>query len=443
VVPVAPETCDREIDGACIGPTSTNLCSGGAPSVPAACGDVIVVDDLADLPDTAANAPAGSCLTLPAGASSASVSLPLGVSLFGCGMAHTTLGPIEIRGGSGAVVHGLRTTGVVIASASDVKLQHIRVQDGEQGITLDAGSSVTIQRSDAVRLSGDGIFAADASRVVVEDSAFDLTDGAGVWVQCGTGCDCAEPTKVVLERVSLASNTGYGAAFIGADAVLRNVVAEDTVVASPTEGGGAIAATGCSRLDADGIAIARMSRFGVLLHGATGVLGGEKGIIVVDGKIGIWLQDTTQAEVRNFEIRGSSGVGLGIGGESRGIIVVDGKIFDTASASVPGYDAGGVAVGSVTVSDGVVWHHGAEATVERLEIGDTSGYPLRIIDPVPAGSLSEITFSGTDAGKTITHQNVVSGEPGPSTDASVPSIETMAEAEPFAQPPTTPAPAGP
>ncbi|HZO12049.1 MAG TPA: hypothetical protein VFB62_02285 [Polyangiaceae bacterium] len=408
---------------ACVGAPGGELCGDDYCTEGANCSEVIEVENDADLQSAAGRAAAGSCIAVAPGDYGA-VSLAGGVSLLGKGADAVRIRQLSYSGGSGSLVRGVEVqNGVTIDGTTGVQLDSIRVVGGSIGVDAKNGASIALAHTTISGTALYGIFA-DGSSVAMSQTIVQDTQGAGVWTQCAGdgGCACTDKPSLEINDSLVRRTKLVGVSVRGTRTSMHHVdIREIRDFNFSTQGGG-FAASQCSELDLTGIHIENTDAFGVLISRSSGKLGGgldEFGIIIVNSRVGCWLDavgaDGLQPlEVNGLDVDSVHGVGLGLGLESKGIIIVNSKIANTKLKTLP--VMGG---GSEDVGDALVWNEGVQADVQGITISSTARHPVLLDGNVGVGSkLTSLTLAGGDESKGILQQRAV--VPG---DAIVPEVD--------------------
>ncbi|HZO11879.1 MAG TPA: right-handed parallel beta-helix repeat-containing protein, partial [Polyangiaceae bacterium] len=385
-----PPSC-TSIDGQCVGLPAEAVCGDDTCAAGVPCQRVLTAGNDAELASTLMQAGAGDCVALAPGAYAGLV-VPGGVSLLGRSAGEVRIGALTLESGSGAWLRGLTVEGGVNAqSATNVRIEAVLITGGVDSLQLDAGASVTVALSQIEKASAHGVHARGAASVTLEHSIVTDAEGPGVWVQCAeASCACAQKPVVALDHVLLSRNSRVSVNLIGAIGTLRHVHILDTQQGAGFAPGGGLAVSGCSDLGYGSLRVEGARSFGVLIDSSSArPLGSgleEKGIIVVDGMPGIWVQSTgtedpqQQVVLDGVDVHDCKGAGLGFDRGAFGIIVVDGKVANTTLVELPvepsqlGYRA--------MVGIGTVWKAASSVEIQKLEISSSAGPGLVIDGPV-------------------------------------------------------------
>lgn len=438
----APAAACTELGGECIGVPAGDVCGQTYCTGDASCSDVTEVSSNDALASAAGSAGAGSCIALAPGNYSG-VSLPGGVSLLGKGAGSVKVGAVVLGDGSGALVRGIELTeGITLNGARDARIEAARIRGASDAVQLQSGASVTVSQCEIATPGLHGIAAYDAASVNVSNTLIDAPTGPGVWVQCTGGCECATKTAVDIDHVLIDGAHHMGIHLAGAVGTMSNVTVQNTEqIRTPVQlaGGGGLAISGCSDIDATGLTVDGAESFGVLVDDSSADLGApgeEQGIIIVDVKVGLWAgnigaSDTTQLlNVTNAEVVGNRAVGLGIGAGAQGIIIVDVRVADTLSEALLVEPASSGQQSEL--GHGIVWKEGATAELTSVTLSNNSMQSLLIDGPVGAGSrLEAVTLEGGDEQKGIIQQSVMADDTSPEIAAGAPDVsrETAAVAD--------------
>jgi len=447
-----PAAC-TEVDGVCVGVPFEPLCGQATCTEGMGCAAVHEVASDAELDAAIASAGSGQCIALAPG-SYHGVAVPAGVSLLGRSAAEVKIGALTLA--DGAQLRGLEAQGgIVIGSATGVAIDAVRVQGGADGLACGPGASLTVTRSEIIASTSRGLVARDAASITVERSIVRGAGSGGLWVQCDAGCDCAAKPDVSLDHVLFENNHYVSVAFRGARARLVHVHVLDT---SRRESdfalGGALSATHCSDLSYAKLYLRGGSAevdpqelgFGALIDGSSAAPVGtgvdEKGIIIINGKPGIWIQATgtplqepTQSVVLDgLDVQGSPTAGIGFDLEAKGIIIINGKVDATRAHNGPTQhslmdgNVETVVIGQASLGIGMVWKAESAASIEGLELSGSATHSVVIDGAVGSGSaLNDVTLSGGDEQKGIMQQFVQGGGAAPVSGANVPALQQFSE----------------
>lgn len=423
-----PPPCTM-FQGECIGVPPTELCDDDHCTDGVPCTEVIALSDGDDLASSAASAAPGSCIALAEG-TYGGATLSGGVSLLGKAASLVTVGPLSIDGGSGAVVRGVRVQGNIMVRDAAARIEAVRIEGASDGITTQGVADLTVIDSEIEGAQRHGIVASDAKSVTVQRTLLRDLGGPGLWVQCGTGCDCPSKPMISVDHVRVERARHVGVSLIGTTSSVHNVAIVDTrQVTQPVQlpGGGAFLAAGCTELDVTQLEIAGAVSFGIMVDGANGNIGNEaesKGIIIVGTKVGMWLSNIDVGlTVAGADITTTQGVGIGIGGNvaSKGIIIVGTKVGKTERATLLVEPA--VNGEKKEVGHGFVWGGGAEVHVNGLTLAGNAIASMVIDGPVGIGStLANVSLIEGDEQKGIVQQNVLDTDPAPATEGTTPPL---------------------
>jgi hypothetical protein len=257
---------------------------------------------------------------------------------------------------------------------------------------------------------------------------------------------------VNLDHVLFEDNRGVSVFLQGAVSTVSHVHILDT---GPGEGGFALgiglAAVHCTDLSYAKLMIRGAPEganpatigAGALVHASSarpvGSGADEKGIIIIDGKRGVWLQaigtppqEPQQTVVLDgLDVQGALTAALGFDLGARGIIIIDGKIGATAAFEGPaqGTDPNGDPFATTAnLGIGLVWKAASSAIVESLEVGGSETHSVIIDGAVGADSaIHALAQSGGDEQMGVVQQNVEAMDAAPQTDASGPMINRTAD----------------
>jgi hypothetical protein len=430
-----PAACPdgNEIAGACAGAPLDAICNEDACSAGVSCSSVVSASDDASLTAAAAGAKEGACITVAPG-TYGDVVLPGGVSLLGRGAASVTVGHVVLgAGGSGAVLRGVTVAGgvEVLGASAEITSSSIKNSAGA-GITVGAGASLTVKSSAITGSATHGVSAFDAASVAIETSIISGSSGPGLWAQCASGCDCAAPSTLSVKKSILRDNKIVGVSVVGVAATLEGVDVRDNSEAPDFKGSGGISASGCSTLSASSVRVLDNSAFGILVDGASAMIGGpnaDQAVEVSRNFMGVWIQNVTEQQPVKLDgvtMLENQAVGLGTTGESRGIICWNSAISGTKLVTIPVLANGSAA--SQEVGDGLVWLGYSQMQLDHLTLSGNARASI-LIDgsTAPGSSLAHITLSGGDEDKGILQQNAKSGvTPTPETSTDSPEVTTSA-----------------
>ena len=429
----APE-CTR-IGDTCVGVPAEPVCAEATCTGGVGCAAVLNAASQAELDAALAQASAGECIAVAPG-KYGPVALPGGVSLLGRSAAEVEVGAITVADGAGAWIRGLTAAGgVLVGSATGMHLEAVKIAGGAEGRRGGPASSLTLVLSEVSGTTshgvvGDGPQALTIERSIVRDSA-----GPGVWVQCADAnlCGCPEKPTASLDRVLLVNNRNVSANFIATRATLRRVEIRDTAVGADFQPGAGLIASGCSELAYAGVTVSASTSVGVLIDASSAGPaqndGQEKGIIVIDGSPGIWVQGTGPLEepgqtvtLEAAEAISCHGSGFGFDLSARGIIVIDGKVSQTVNRTVA-VEQGG----SADVGVGLMWKSGVSATIDGLEVSGSALQAFVIDGAVGAdSSLANVTLTGGDEAKGMIQQQVDTQDLAPTVGANSPALQRNA-----------------
>lgn len=430
----APE-CTTRVGETCVGVPAEPVCAEASCTGGVACGKVLEAGSQAALDGALGQAAAGDCIALGPG-KYAAVALPGGVSLLGRSAAEVEVGPISVADGAGAWIRGLTAGGgVTIGAATGVRLEAVRIAGGDDGLLVGTAGSATLVLSEVAGTASHGVLGNGPDAVTIERSIIRDSAGPGVWVQCAGAneCGCPDKPSATLDRVLLTNNRYVSASFIATRATLRAVEIADTAVGANFQPGAGLIASGCSELNYAGVKVSASTSVGVLIHASSAGPaqndGQEKGIIVIDGHPGIWVQATGPLEepgqtvtLEAAEAISCHGSGIGFDLEARGIIVIDGKVSGTVNQTVP-VEQGG----SADVGVGLMWKSGVAATIDGLEVSGSALQAFVIDGAVGAdSSLANVTLTGGDESKGIVQQQVDTQDLAPTVGANSPAVQQNA-----------------
>jgi hypothetical protein len=195
------------------------------------------------------------------------------------------------------------------------------------------------------------------------------------------------------------------------------------------KGGGGLSLAACTQIEADDVSVKvagesdleAYGAFGILADSVSGRIGGmgSRGIIIVGGRPGVWVMDSQAAasglHLEGFEIRDSTGVGLGVSTDALGIIIVGGLVANTGGDTVALADGGAGYVG-----DGLSWQQGAQLTIDGLELSSSARQSVLIDGAVAEGSsISNLLLSGGDEASGVLQQGVSEDDAAPSVEGGL------------------------
>ena len=433
--PPAPSGCKEgnTIGDVCAGVPNDPVCEEEYCTEGVACASIIEVNSGAAFGEAVGRAQAGTCIALATGSYGA-VLLPQGVSLLGKGADFVTIAGIE-TGGPAVTVRGVSiTSGSLTVRDGDTTFLMSRIVDSlEDGVTAGASSSVTIDASEIRNAKRYGISAFDVSGLSINNSIIhgkESGGGPGVWAQCSGGCACTGSTNVSLTNVSLVGNQVVGLSLVGAVASLHNVEVKHTTVGSNFEAGGGISASGCSEVTATQVSIIDNADFGMLVDDSSLDVDGLK----VTGNLrGLWLQKIglsmpgTKAVVRNGELTGNLGIGVGVAEVSVGVEILDTTVSETKTIALPVL-VNGVSAGAQNVGDGITWKDESTVLLGNVTVMSSDRASVLIDGGVGSGSsIANAVISGGQYGILQQNFDATMGDIQPTLTASPPIEVSMVE----------------
>jgi hypothetical protein len=388
------------------------------------CLEVLPAANDAELADAVARSMAGDCITLAPG-SYLGVALPPGVSLLGRSAHEVHIGALSLGAGSGAWLRGVSVDGGVdVGSATGVRIEAVRIRGGDETLELGAGAVATVVSSE---IGGGqlGITGRAPASLTVERSLILESAGPGIAVQCAeASCACTVKPDVSLDRVRLKKNSLVSASFLGVRAAVRQVDIVETQSGANFAPGAGIAFSACSEVNYASLTVKSAGAYGVLIDSSSASPFGssleEKGIIVIDGKPGVWVQGigsmdpNQQVILDGLDIQDCLGSGLGFDLGSMGIIVIDGKVENTHAVEMPVEPSNEGAVASVGI--GVVWKALSAVSIQSLTVSGSEGRGFVIDGPVgPNSTIGALTLLAGDETDGVLQQQVADGEAAPTT----------------------------
>lgn len=417
--------CLHRVADVCVGVPPAPVCRDTYCTADAPCSQILEVASGSALRGALTAAEPGSCIALAPG-QYGDVEIPRGVSLLGRGADHVQTGRLSMaeEAFEGALMlRGITTSGVTIHGSATIVGVRVQGSSGD-GFHVTSGAVADILLSEVLDPPGVGINARDAAGLRVRRSYVRGSNGAALWAQCGTGCDCLVPTTVVANYLLAEDSRQYGVVLLGVDAsgsywdVLRTRVGEDF------QSGGGISASQCARIAADGLRIETSAFFGIMVDDATGVLGGPIGVEVSGATLGvvfarIGLVSDGSVELVGADVHDNAGVGVCMGASSGEVVLKDSRVSRTASASFPS-PSGGV----LTAGEGIQWTPLTTGRLEGLSLSDNERQSILIDGPVGKGSAMErITLQGADAASGVLQQNVSDSGTSPTQGPGAPAIQ--------------------
>ncbi|WP_437323219.1 right-handed parallel beta-helix repeat-containing protein [Sorangium sp. So ce381] len=433
----APPGCapENEIRGTCAGVPRGGVCEGDVCIAGIGCRSFFPVASDAELQTAAAAAAPGECIALASGTYGA-VELPGGVSLLGRGAGDVAVGKVTLGAGEGAVLRGVTTSAIHVKGATRAKIKSVRVAGGavgsaEDGVLVDAGSSVALITSTIERAAVHGLYAVDPLEVSLDGVVIDGSGGPGLWI--ASSSECAAPSEqpvVDVKRSIVRGSHNAGVALFGAKATFQGVDILATLpgdVWNYGDGGGGLTVASCSDMEARGLRVHDSISYGVLVEASKGKIGGmgaDEEVEIHRNVIGLSIQNVEESfTLENAQLDENQGVGIGLRGESRGIIICRSGVSRTGLKSLPTAE-----IGADDIGDGLVWAERSSATVTALALRESARASV-VIDGEASGALSEVTLSGGDEERGIVQQNARSGEVKPDVMGSTPALRVVAEQE--------------
>jgi len=436
--PEPPVACPagNTIGGICAGAPAGALCDEDTCGDPG-CSALVVVSNDGELANALTGAAPGSCVALRPGTYLEAL-VPTGVKLLGKGPDFVTVGHVGLAAGTDSLLRGVTvTSGGITVSAQNSTVDAVRVTNASgDGLTVAAGASATVTRSEISGSTRYATSAFDAAGLHIDGSVIVGSKGPGVWAQCGQeGCDCGSPPDVSVTNTVIRDTKVVGLALVGVHAALDNVEISDNTVDGSFQPGGGLAVWGCSVLGATGVRVLNNSNFGVLVDdssatftlSSTGV-----GLEVANNLRGIWAQHIGQTVSQTFTVEGATvtgntGIGLGVDGSSLNVTVTSCTVSNTSLVSLPVL-VGGVSAGAESVGDGVNWFGTSQMHIDGLTVSGSARASVLINGPVaPNSSLAHVTLEGNDLTLGILQQNLPANGTQPQVLASPPITTTSVE----------------
>ncbi len=453
----APASCPPQnmIAGVCAGISIDEVCANDVCTSGITCSNVIQVANNSQLSAAASTATAGSCITLAPG-TYATTTLAGGVSLLGRSAAEVSITGVTLGAGSGATIRGIAvgSDGVVLASgAVGVHLTSIRISSSGDGLTCQAGSSVTLEKSEITGAGRANLFVQDAD-VTIQDSIIANSEGPGIWME-GSGCDaacaCTNRPHLTIENTVIRDNRVLGISLRAAVASMTNVDVTGTKSGKSFmtgQLGGGIVAAACSDLSGKHLRVLDSADFGVLLDKSTAKLGDALDPQSFESSRnlrGLWTQNVDCAdpigapcvEVHNATFAENYGVGVGVGGQTRGFIFCKSRIEGTQSATLPVFDVNQFGTTQI-VGDGFNWLDGSSVVIEASTLSGNARQSL-LIDGEAMGSIMSLLLEGGDENHPPLQQNLPMGGAQPAVWNGVTLAKDTVRQFAIPQPPTTPA----
>jgi hypothetical protein len=432
-----------EVDGACVGIPVEPLCPDAVCSAGVACGRLHAVANDGQLDAAIVDAAPGDCIALNPGTYKG-VALPMGVSLLGRGANDVATGPLELA--TGTYVRGIEARGgITIGTATEVVIDAVRIRGGRDGIAMGPGASLTVTRSEVVGAELRALLARDSASLTLERSIVRGAGDGGLWVQCGAGCGCAAKPDVSLDYVLFDQNRYVSVFLHGARARMTHTHLIATLIGKDFARGGGLTAAGCSDLSyaklfvqgppEDPNALGASLGYGVLIDRSSArPLGNgleENGIIIVNGRPGIWIQASGAAleepdqtvVLDGVDVQGAYTAGIGFDLGARGIIIVNGKVSATQAFNTPSEHGG-----SANLGIGLVWKDGSAAQIDGLDLMSSATASFLIDGPVGENSaINFVSLTGGDEEKGIVQQFAQTEADAPQLGLDVPAIVQSAE----------------
>lgn len=428
-------------NGVCRGVPVTGACNEEASAENITCTSTVDVSGYDELKDALNGASSGKCILLDTG-TYGNVVVPAGVSLIGQCAREVKLEGVTLSSGQGSVLRGIEIgqNGLVIDGATDVRLESIHVNGSlGTGVTMKAGSKVSMVDSMVTGSSRYGIVGVDGVSLTVKGSVIAENQGSGIVMQCSAECDActSRPMLSVIDSIVRDNRVG-GIDVFSTDVTMNGVDIRGTLQGDSFlafKGGGNLSVAACSNLlEARQLRLENAFSYGALVDASFARFGhvddAEGSVAIRGNEIGLWVQngaDGSTSEMHGGLFEDNRGVGLGIKGETQAWIFCKGKIMNTAEVSIPTDGAS-----SEPVGHGIVWRDKASVKIEDVTVSASARVPVLIDGPLnPMGSmaseLKNLTLTGGDDMKGIWQQNLPMGGLQP-TVTNAPAIQTdMAE----------------
>jgi hypothetical protein len=435
----APDTntaacaADHVVGAACAGVPSGKLCEGGG-CAPASCTSTVFANNDADLQAAVGSATDGTCIVLGAGNFSAITLPPVRVGVYAEAPSVTTVSSVTITGGDDVELSGFSTASVTL-SAGTGRLDALRIENSpNDGVSVGAGASVTIERSEIRSAARYGVSGFDSDSVTLSGSVIEDNSGPGLWLQTGNGgsaCGTAADPSLITGSVSnsvFRKNTLVGIAIARAQLVtIDNVIVADTTVGKDFAGGGGVSVAYCSTVNATDLQILDSADFGMLVHDSSLSLNGG----AIDGNLryGLWIQNVGTSmlgsvTVNNASLDRNAGVGIGIAENSTNVSINTTSISNTKLVSLPVL-VNGVSASADEVGDGINWQGLSQAVLGSVTVSGSARASVLIDGEVASGSsVTNLALEGGDESKGIVQQNLPSSGTQPVTSGTTPSVTT-------------------
>jgi hypothetical protein len=451
----APETtsaacaADHVVGAACAGVPSGKLCEGGG-CAPASCTSTVFANSDADLQAAVGSATDGTCIVLGAGIFSAITLPPVRVGVYAEAPSVTTVSSVTITGGDDVELSGFSTASVTL-SAGTGRLDALRIENSpNDGVSVGAGASVTIERSEIRGAARYGVSGFDSGSVTLNGSVIEDNLGPGLWLQTGNGgsaCGTAADPSLITGSVTnsvFRKNRLVGIAIARAQLVtIDNVIVADTNVGGQFDGGGGVSVAYCSTVNATDLQILDSADFGMLVHDSSLSLNGG----TIDGNLrGLWIQNVGTSmlgsvTVNNASLDRNTGVGIGIANNSTNVSINTTAISNTEFVSLPVL-INGVSASSDEVGDGINWQGLSQVVLGSVTVSGSARASVLIDGEVASGSsVTNLALEGGDESKGIVQQNLPSSGTQPVTSGTTPSVTTNGS-ETFSVPSTIGVPPG-
>ncbi|HZO15853.1 MAG TPA: right-handed parallel beta-helix repeat-containing protein [Polyangiaceae bacterium] len=402
------------VGGVCAGVPNDAVCEEDYCTQGVSCSSVIEVDSGEAFAAAVGRAQAGTCIALAPG-SYGSVILPPGVSLLGRGADFVTVGGVETSGDD-VFVRGLTIqSGSLNVRSGSTTASMVRILDSLQdGVTAGSGSNVSINASEIRNAERYGVSGFDIASLVIEDSVVEGRaghGGPGVWAQCNLGCACANRPQVSMTNVKISLMRIIALSLVAADATLHNVELRNTAVGDGFEHGGGVAASECAGLTATDLRIIDNEDYGMLIHDSSLNADGLK----VSGNLrGVWIQAVGASMpgsvyLRNGELTGNQGVGIGVAMDSKSVTIENTNIADTQQIALP-VMIDGVSASSELVANGITWKGLSHLSLNGVTVRSSQKQSVLIDGGVASGStIANVLLSEGDETKGILQQNFMEG----------------------------------
>jgi len=433
VVGERADECRYEYRGECIGVPLGPLCEESVCTDGVDCARVVTVASAGELDAAIRSASAGTCITVEPGDYSSTASLPAGVSLLGQSADTVRVQGVEMIEGGGAVLRGVTTAHLLIEGGTTAVVYGVRVEgSSDDAIRVQGNAAVALRRSEVLSGAGIGVRAIDHAWLAVERSVVLDTEGAGIWGQCGTGCDCPGVSEISLHHVRVERAGGYGVALLGIVGTIDGIELLDTRTGADFAAGGGLSISGCSQVVADAVRVAKSSFLGVLVDHSSAQLGaslsggdGGEGLDVSGTSSGMVIsgvESGQQVTIRNATLHDNAGLGFCVGGFSTDVSIFDSSVSNTSETTLPSGTGTAARVG-----DGLQWTSGTRLVIDGLSLSGSQRQSMLINGAVLPGSrIDNLSLSGGDESTGILQQYAGSPSDAPEIGPGVPPVQQAA-----------------